>query len=110
MNWQVVSYNVGLAVLVVLMVVALVTAYRVWVEIHDVEEPDSPADLLASFEQAHAAGALDDEEFRRVRWQLAGDSLPQGQPQAETSVRDARGVEAGGVSPAEATDGDRDAR
>ena len=110
MDWHVVKYYVGLAVLVVLLVVSLVTAYRVWVEIHDVEEPDSPGDLLQSFELAHAAGALDDEEFRRVRWQLAGDSLPQGQPQAETSAKDARGGEAGDVSTAEATDGDRDVR
>jgi hypothetical protein len=95
---------------VVLLVVALVTAYRVWVEIHEVEEPDSPADLLETFEQAYAAGALDDEEFRRVRGQLAGDSLPEGQPQAETSARDARGGGAGRVSTTEATDGDRDAR
>src|SRR5215469_4445034 len=64
MDWQDVKYYVGLAVLVVLLVVSLVTAYRVWVEIHDVEEPDSPADLLQSFELAHAAGDLDDEEFR----------------------------------------------
>jgi hypothetical protein len=35
-----------------------------------VEEPDSPGDLLASFEQAHAAGELDDEEFERVRARL----------------------------------------
>jgi hypothetical protein len=110
MNWQVVSYYVGLAVLVVLLVVALVTAYRVWVEIHDVEEPDSPADLLESFEQAHAAGVLDDEELQRVRWQLAGESTPEGQPPAETYSRDPRGGDEGGVSTPEAAEGDRDAR
>ena len=36
-----------------------------WEDIHDVEEPDSPADLLATFEEAHAAGEMDDEEFER---------------------------------------------
>ncbi|MFI5461452.1 MAG: hypothetical protein ACHRXM_39125 [Isosphaerales bacterium] len=61
---------IGLALLAVLLVVALVKAYRVWGEIHDVEEPDSPGDLLASFERAHAAGELDDEEFERVRDRL----------------------------------------
>jgi uncharacterized membrane protein len=64
-------YYVGLGLLVVLLVVALIKAYRVWEEIHDVEEPDSPADLLESFEEAHAAGELDDEEFERVRRRLA---------------------------------------
>jgi hypothetical protein len=65
-------YYAGLALLVVLLLIALVKAYRVWEEIHDVEEPDSPADLLESFEEAHAAGELDDEELERVRRLLAG--------------------------------------
>ncbi len=61
---------IGLALLAVLLVALLVKAYRVWGEIHDVEEPVSPGDLLASFERAHAAGELDDEEFERVRERL----------------------------------------
>ncbi len=65
-------YYLGLGILVALMVVALVKAYRMWEELHDVEEPDSPTDLLASFEEAHDAGELDDEEFERVRQRLAG--------------------------------------
>ncbi len=65
-------YYLGLGILLVLMVVALVKAYRMWEELQDVEEPDSPADLLESFEEAHAAGELDDEEFERVRRRLAG--------------------------------------
>ena len=48
-----------------------------WEEIHDVEEPDSPDDLLETFEEAHAAGELDDEEFARVRRRLAS---PPAQP------------------------------
>ena len=65
-------YYLGLGILLVLMVVALVKAYQMWEELHDVEEPDSPIDLLESFEEAHAAGELDDEEFARVRERLAG--------------------------------------
>jgi hypothetical protein len=65
-------YYLGLAILVVLMVVALVKAYQMWEELHDIEEPDSPTDLLESFEEAHSAGELDDEEFERVRRRLAG--------------------------------------
>jgi len=61
---------IGVALLAVLLVALLIKAYRVWEEIHDVEEPDSPGDLLASFEQAHAAGELDDEELERVRARL----------------------------------------
>ena len=60
------------------LVVALVASYRVWEEIHDVEEPDSPDDLLESFEQAHAAGVLNDQEFDRVRQQFQGDSTSTG--------------------------------
>jgi hypothetical protein len=66
------SYYVKLALLVAVLVVALVAAYRVWAEIQDVEEPDTPADLLESFEAAHAAGAIDAQEFDRVRRQLGG--------------------------------------
>ena len=65
-------YYVGLGVLAVLMLVAGIKAYRMWEELHDVAEPDSPADLLEAFEEAHAAGELDDQEFERVRQRLAG--------------------------------------
>jgi hypothetical protein len=65
-------YYLGLGILVILMVIALVKAHQMWEELHDVEEPDSPTDLLESFEHAHAAGELDDEEFERVRQRLAG--------------------------------------
>jgi hypothetical protein len=65
-------YYVGLGVLVVLMLVAGIKAYRMWEELHDVAEPDLPADLLETFKEAHAAGELDDQEFERVRQRLAG--------------------------------------
>ncbi len=83
-------YYVGLAILGVLMLVALIKAYQMWEEIHEVEEPDSPTDLLKSFEDARTAGELDDEEFERVRQRLAampsekdgpsGSSSPLGGP------------------------------
>ena len=44
--WQ---YYVGLLILAVLLAVATVKAYQMWEEIHDVEEPDSPSDLLEAF-------------------------------------------------------------
>ena len=53
-----------------------------WEEIHDVEEPDSPTDLLESFEEAHAAGELDDEEFERVRRRLVGPTTGQDETSA----------------------------
>ena len=116
MDWQDVKYYVGLAVLVVLLVVSLVTAYRVWVEIHDVEEPDSPADLLESFEQARAAGILDEEEFRRVRWQLTGGPDQEGRVPAEGDLpseplrADPGAGEPGRVAAPDAVEDDRDAR
>ena len=75
-------YVIGLVILVVLMLVAMVQAYRMWEDIHDVEEPDSPADLLAAFEEAHAEGELDDEEFERVRRQLAAPPAEHNKPSA----------------------------
>jgi len=61
------AYYVGLTLLIVVLVALLAHAYRVWVEIHDVEESASPSELLESFEEAHAAGELDDQELARVR-------------------------------------------
>ena len=52
-------------------VFVLIAAYRTWEEISDVEEPDSPADLLESFEQAHQEGELDQQELDRVRTLLS---------------------------------------
>jgi len=60
-------YYIGLVLLVIIMTALLVHAYRVWEELHDVEDPDSPSDLLDSFEQAHAEGDLDAQELDRVR-------------------------------------------
>jgi hypothetical protein len=108
MNSGVVSYYVGLAVLVILLVIALVAAYRVWSEIHDVEEPDSPEDLLESFEQAHAAGVLDDRELARVRWRLTGDSTRGDAPQREGLSGDSQASAEGQAAAPEAVEGDHD--
>jgi len=77
-------YYVGLAILLVLVLIASVQAYRMWEEIHDVEEPDSPAELLETFEEVHASGELDDEEFARVRRRLAGPSAGPDKPPSPT--------------------------
>jgi hypothetical protein len=61
---------IGLALLAGLLLLCLIKGYRVWQEIHDVEEPASPADLLKSFERAHFAGDMDNDEFKRVRARL----------------------------------------
>ena len=60
-------YYGGLAVVVLIVLGTLIAFYRTWEEIHEVEEPDSPADLLESFRKAHAEGELDAKEFDRVR-------------------------------------------
>jgi len=56
--------------MLVALVVAIVMAYRLWSEIKEDDEPASPLDLLSEFEEARAAGELDDEEFQRVRASL----------------------------------------
>jgi len=82
------SYYFWGALLLITLVAALVAAYRVWEEIHDEEEPDSPSDLLESFEQAHAAGVLNDQEFHRVRQQFQGNSTSEGKPDRPSPPRE----------------------
>jgi hypothetical protein len=91
------SYYIGLAVLVAIIIIVLVAAYRTWEEIHDVEEPDSPADLLESFEQAHHEGELDEQELDRVRSLLSTGQEGAG-IQGEASCR--RGPVVAGDGPA----------
>jgi len=83
-NWQITygtrAYWIGLGLLVVVMFFALLKAYREWQDIHDVEEPDSPDDLLRSFREAHALGELDDEEMQRVERRLSASSGPLQKP------------------------------
>jgi hypothetical protein len=65
------AYWFFLGLLVVVLLFALLRVYREWQEIHDVEEPDSPDDLLRSFREAHALGELDDDEMKRVERRLS---------------------------------------
>lgn len=60
------TYYLGLAVVVVVLGVALIAFYRVWTEVQEDEEPDSPEDLFESFREAHAAGQIDDRELERL--------------------------------------------
>jgi hypothetical protein len=71
-NYGTPAYWLGLALLSVVLLFALLRAYREWQDIHDVEEPDSPDDLLSSFRAAHALGELDDDEMQRVEQRLSG--------------------------------------
>jgi hypothetical protein len=64
----------------VVLAALLVKAVRVWQEIHDVEEPATPSELLATLEEAHASGELDDAEIARVREQLVGGQTDSGPP------------------------------
>ncbi len=61
------SNHAKLIIMGIVMIVVFGSAYRVWQEIHDVEDPDSPGELLDSFEQAHAEGELDAQELARLR-------------------------------------------
>ncbi len=72
------AYYVGLVLLSVLAIMLSVHAYRVWQEIHEDEEPDSPSELLESFEQAHVEGELDEQELERVRRLLQERDWSQG--------------------------------
>jgi hypothetical protein len=63
-------YYIGLALLVVAMIAAGITAYRLWFDLNDVEDPDTAEDLLEAFKDARAAGELDDKEFEKVRRRL----------------------------------------
>jgi uncharacterized membrane protein len=71
-NW---STILPLALFVVVVVLLVVKLYRERQDILDVEDPDSPEDLLRSFEDAHRAGELDDAEFERVKKRL-GLTMP----------------------------------
>jgi hypothetical protein len=104
-------YYVGLAVIVAIVLGVLIAAYRTWEEIHDVEEPDSPADLLETFRQAHAEGEIDDHELDRVRRLLTsaeggavGESAGNGPPQSAVASDQHPGPkEDAGSVPAEGT-------
>lgn len=64
-------YYLGLFLLVVVLIYAIVKARGVWAEIHEEIDPEDPAVMLRDFEEAHAAGAIDDAEMARVKARLA---------------------------------------
>jgi hypothetical protein len=68
--------TLGAVLLGIMLVVAAVVGWWNWREAHEEEAVDTPEDLLASFEQAHAAGELDDDEIKRLRAKLIGDPPP----------------------------------
>jgi len=70
-------------ILGVALIVAVVVGWRSWQEAHEEEAADSPEDLLASFEEAHAAGEIDDDEIKRLRAKLTGTSAPFANPKPE---------------------------
>ena len=65
------TYYTGLAVVAVVVVIAAVGFYRVWLDVREDEEPASPVEVLESFQRAHAAGEIDDQELERVTRVLA---------------------------------------
>jgi len=64
------KYYLGLLLIVVLLVMSTFWAYRAWSDVHEQEEPASPDELMEAFEEARAAGELDEQEYARVRERL----------------------------------------
>jgi hypothetical protein len=67
-------YYGGLAALVAAMIWAAVVALRSWEEANEDLDPATRDELLDAFEQARAAGDLDEKEFARVRRRLDKDA------------------------------------
>lgn len=65
-------YYLGLLAMVLLLAIASYWAYKVWSDVHIAEEPTTPDELMEAFEEARAAGELDDEEYARVRERIQG--------------------------------------
>jgi uncharacterized membrane protein len=60
-------YNIGLAVVLLVLVLACYWAYQMWIEVNEEVDPATANELMASFDQARAAGELDEEEYAKVR-------------------------------------------
>jgi uncharacterized membrane protein len=60
-------YNIGLAVVLLSLAVAFYWAYQMWSEVNEEVDPATAEELMFSFDQARAAGELDDEEYAKVR-------------------------------------------
>jgi uncharacterized membrane protein len=60
-------YNIGLGVVLLVLAVAFYWAYQMWSEVNEEVDPATADELMASFDQARAAGELNDEEYAEVR-------------------------------------------
>jgi uncharacterized membrane protein len=60
-------YNIGLAVVLLVLALAFYWAYQMWKEVNEEVDPATTDELMASFDQARAAGELDDEEYAKIR-------------------------------------------
>jgi hypothetical protein len=60
-------YNIGLTVVLLVLALAMYWAYQVWTEVNEEVDPATADELMASFDQALAAGELDQEEYAKVR-------------------------------------------
>ena len=68
----------GSAVVIIALLIAIVIGWWHWREANEDLTSDTPDELLASFEEAHAAGELDEAEMKRLRAKLAGMPPPPG--------------------------------
>jgi hypothetical protein len=69
-------YYIGLVVVLVSLVVTSILAYRVWCEMNEDIEPATTDELLAPFDEARAAGELDEAEYARLRQRIQEAQLP----------------------------------
>lgn len=66
--------------LVLVMLIGVPAAYRLWREAHqEDEEPASKDERLSQLERAYCAGQMNEEEFRRIR-ELLGSPKPATEP------------------------------
>jgi uncharacterized membrane protein len=69
-------YNIGLAVVFLVLALACYWAYQMWMEVNEEVDPATADELMASFDQARAAGDLDDEEYAKVRKRIEQTGSP----------------------------------
>jgi len=64
--------GLGIGLFVLAMLVGIPLAYRLWRETHQDDERASESEMFSDFEQAYAAGQMDEAEFRRLRDLMIG--------------------------------------
>jgi hypothetical protein len=64
--------------LTVTIAIGVPVAYRLWRETHEEDALPRGGELLSDFEQAYAAGQMDEAEFRRIRDLLIGSKVEGG--------------------------------